>query len=581
MKKTRRIAAFIAAMAMATCAVAPAMMMNVSATDVSIASGDNATHTYKAYQIFAGTYDATLGLQVTGWGTNYNSAGLLADAAFQTMTGATTTDSAAAVAQKIEALNYASSSTQADALAAILQKYVGATSDETLDTTAKDLAAGYWIVLDSYTADADEGTENDKPDAVSKYILRVTGGSEAITITPKKSYPTVVKKVKENTDVSDYTYTDTVGSKTDADYNDVADYNINDSVPFKLYGTLPSDYADYEHYYYKFTDTLDAAFTAPTVANVTVKVNGTEITNAAGKTNMRVAVSGQTITVSFEDIKEFAPNATDVITVEYSAVLNENAVIGLDGQENKVDLTYSNNPNFTYAPDTTDSEEDVPKDDNGTPEDETDDKEVTDKTPEDKVIVFTYQQNIKKVDAATGNPLSAVFTLSRINGTKTEYVQVDANNKVTGWTETEASASELTTDATTGLCSVIGLDDGVYTVKEKTPPAGYNEIDNSMTLTITATTDNGQNWTGTASDALTGITLTVSGDTHISDDSASLSAADVAKKGIVQAKITNDKGIALPETGGMGTKAFVAGGGLTALLAGVWLATKKRMGKED
>ena len=53
------------------------------------------------------------------------------------------------------------------------------------------------------------------------------------------------------------------------------------------------------------------------------------------------------------------------------------------------------------------------------------------------------------------------------------------------------------------------------------------------------------------------------------------------KHGTLEGTITNSNVTELPSTGGMGTKAFVAGGGLTALLAGVWLATKKRMGKED
>ena len=206
----------------------------------------------------------------------------------------------------------------------------------------------------------------------------------------------------------------------------------------------------------------------------------------------------------------------------------------------------------------------------------------TDKTPEDKVIVFTYQQNINKVDAATGSPLSAVFTLSRVNGANTEYVQVDANGKVTGWTTDSNSASNLTTDATTGLCSVIGLDDGAYTITEKTAPTGgYNAISSSMTLTINATTQNSQTWDGVAASALTAISLTVGGDTHISDDSASLSADDTATKGIVQAKITNDKGINLPTTGGMGTTLFILGGGCAAGLAGIYLISRKRTKEEE
>ena len=591
MKKTRRIAAMIAAIAMAATLTVPGMMM-ASATDVSVVTtNDNASHTYTAYPIFAGTYN-TNGLTITGWGAGYNSTGLLADTGFtglvitpadNTVDPAipavtvgnfigTKTD-AATVAQAIEKLKYTSESADADALATILQKYVGTTSTP-LSSSAVDLAAGYWLVTDSYTANADasDSPQNDKPDAVSKFMLRVSGGTEAINITPKKSYPTVVKKVRENTNVTDYEYTVGTTSVTDDDYNDVADYNIGDSVPFKLYGTMPSTYADYEHYYYSFTDTLGSQFTMPETSGVTVKVvnpdsddegSDADVTTLIADTDYTISISGQVLTVTFMDTTKVTSIMKDsVITVEYNAVLNNTAVIGLNGQENKVDLEYSNNPSNTG---------------NGTTK-PTD----TDKTPEDKVIVFTYQQNINKVDAATGSPLSAVFTLSRVNGTNTEYVQVDENGKVTGWTTVSTQASDLTTDATTGLCSVIGLDDGAYTITEKTAPTGgYNAITNPMTLTINATTQNSQAWDGSAASALTAITLTADGDTHISDDSANLSSDDSATNGIVQAKITNDKGINLPTTGGIGTILFYTIGGVSMGAAGIYLVSKKRAGSAE
>lgn len=601
MKRTRRFAAMIAAMAL-TATMAVPTMMSANATTVTIdITADQAGHTYNAYQIFTGTYDAALGLKITGFGTGYNGTGLAADNEFRALeitpavgtTPAVTVDSflgsktdAPSIAQAIEKLNYANESASADALAKILAKYIGsATAATSLSATATDLSAGYWIVFDKYNAADDEAAKNVRPDATSKFILRVSG-TESITITPKKSYPTVVKKVKENTDVSDYSYTQTDTSDptkttnvTDDNYNDVADYNIGDAVPFKLYGTLPDNYADYKHYYYKFTDTLASQFTAPTSDKINVKVNGVAISNDANKTNMRINVDNQVITVSFEDIKEFAPNKTDVITVEYEAILNENANIGLPGQENKVDLEYSNNPNIEYNPNTSNGTEDKPSDDNnGTPDDTTDDTPGTDKTPEDKVIVFTYEQDIKKIDAATEEVLAnAVFTLSRSKGTVTEYAKVDANNKLAGWTETESEASGLTTGAD-GICKIIGLDDGTYTLKEKTAPNGYNKINTAMTLKINAETANGQNWGGTASDALTDIALTVSGDTAISDITDQLASTN---RGTVMAKVTNEKGVNLPTTGGMGTKLFIAGGGITATFAAIYLVSKKRAKDED
>ena len=203
--------------------------------------------------------------------------------------------------------------------------------------------------------------------------------------------------------------------------------------------------------------------------------------------------------------------------------------------------------------------------------------------------MFTYEQDIKKVDASTGAVLeNAVFNLSKkvtedVEGTATEvtyYVQVDANNKVTGWTKTKADASDLTT-GTDGICKVIGLDDGTYYLTEKTAPTGYNEIAAEMTLAIDATTVNGQTWDGAASSALTGIALTASGDPAISNITSELTGAAAANKGTVMAKVKNEKGVNLPSTGGMGTYLFYGIGGAIALGAGVVLVSKKRSKEEQ
>ncbi len=419
MKKTNKFAAF----ALAACMMAPMTMattasFTASATNVTISSSssssDQATHTYTAYKIFDGTY-STNGLTVTGWATGFDSTGLLADDDFtgividSTTTLPTTIGSvigsntdAAAVAQAIEKI--ASNSSTADKLASVLAKYVG-TSGTKLSGTAVDLPAGYYIVKDVM------GTDNTH-DAVSKFILEVSGGTTPIDIVTKKSYPTVEKKVKEN--VKAITGQATYEKSTTEKWNDVADYNIGDAVPFKLYGTMPSTLDDYEHYYYKFTDTLGSQFNTPAVDAITVKVNGTPIT-VDGK-NCRVTASGGNITVSFEDIKAYVTSVNDIVTVEYSAVLNKTAVIGRNGQTNKVDLEYSNNPN---------------KSGEGNNE--------TGNTPKDVVIVFTYKTVISKV---TKNPdydpevegseeyiplAGAEFTLEKYNK-KVKIVEGDVRN---------------------------------------------------------------------------------------------------------------------------------------------------------
>lgn len=415
-----------------------------------------------------------------------------------------------------------------------------ATSAKNGTSTELNITAdGYYLIVDD--------TANLQTGAYSRYILTTVDADSdtTLSIAQKASSPTVVKKVMENTDVADYTYTDARGSQTDKDYNDVADYNIGDAVPFKLYGTMPSTIGDYEHYRYIFHDTLGTQFTAPAVGDVTVKVDGK---NAAGAT---VAIENNEITVTFADIKDGNTiTASSVVTVEYNAVLNKTAQIGLSGQENAVKLEYSNDSYW---------------DGSGTP--------TTSKTPEDKVIVFTYELDVTKQDGVTNKKLKdAEFNLKNAAN---KYAKVDENGYVTGWVSTVAEASVLKSDAN-GLFKVIGLDDGTYTLTETKAPTGYNLLNNPVSLTLDATTANGQNWDDfVATDALTNLTLTV--DTGDAQPAKTPGEGDsFGQYGVVETTVLNTSGSSLPSTGGIGTTIFYVAGGVLVVGAGVLLITKKR-----
>ena len=606
MKKTKKFAAFVAALALTACSIAPAMMMNVNAANVYVDTNsgnnengyqkDKASHTYTAYPIFTGTYNPN-GLTVTDWATGYNSDGLLADATFKTMKLADkkTVDDilseieadsgkngvvASDVARMLEEINTYDSG-RLDVLAELLYKYKGNASGTTLgqsDSTATSLNVGYYVVDDSYTA-AD--TTND---ALSRYILQVSPDDTTIKLIPKKSYPTVEKKVKE--DDNDIEGKATYESSTAEKWNDVADYDIGEAVPFKLYGTMPATLADYDAYYYKFTDTLGSQFNQPTT--ITIKVADTTLTATWDSDNSKYTVSGETgtncrvtwnsgtLTISFENIKAYTGvDAGTIVTVEYTAVLNDTANIGLPGQENAVKLTYSNNPNFEYTPDTTDDKEDTPKDDNGTPENETDDKDYTDETPEDKVIVFTYELDITKIDGTTKNALSgAVFNLKK--GNKFAKVEI-RTGKFVEWVDTPVTNDETYTTSLTsdgdGLFKVSGIDDGTYSLVEISAPDNYNLLTGSVTLTIDATTVNNQAWNDfVVTNALTAIKL---------DSTEQDIGTTDGRRGHVAKTIENNKGATLPSTGGIGTTLFYLAGGVMVVGTGVVLVTKKRIGKED
>lgn len=556
MKKTRRFASLATAAILAACAVVPATMsaLPVSAQTVTItqATGNaEANHTYSAYQIFTGTVDDTSKLTGIDWNNNVvDAAGLLSalksDAQLSAYFENCTTAAEVAAALNANVVGGDTKAFQNDnALTQHFAELVkaklksDATAVKSTNNTLTFAADGYYLIVDD-TANLQEG-------AYSRYILTTVDASAAdTTINEKASSPTVVKKVKENTDVDDYTYTDAEKERTDENYNDVADYNIGDSVPFKLYGTMPSTIGDYEHYRYIFHDTLGTQFTAPAVGGVTVKVDGKD---AVGAT---VAIAGNEITVTFADIKNGNTiTANSVVTVEYSAVLKTDAKIGLPGQVNAVNLEYSNDSYW---------------DGKSTP--------TTSKTPDDKVIVFTYELDVTKQDGVTNKKLKdAEFNLKNADG---KYVTVDTDGHVTGWVDTEAEASVLKSDVKNGLFKVIGLDDGTYTLTETKAPTGYNLLNAPVTLNLDATTANGQNWdVFDATTALTNLTLTV-------DAGAAQPAktpgegASFGQYGVVETTVLNTSGSSLPSTGGIGTTIFYVAGGVLVVGAGVLLITKKR-----
>lgn len=559
-KRARRAAAFAAAVVMAACAAVP-MSSSFSASaagnnTITITAVDGAaiTHNYEAYQVFKGQYAAG-SLGNIDWGTGVDGTAILAElqsaaAPLDVFNGA---KDAKDVAEKLAAgVTKADDDTLAVAFAAVVGKHLTAVKSGTYaNGEITGLDDGYYLVQDA--SDSPSGTGETNSGAKTRFILKVAGGGN-VNVTAKSSAPSVIKKVKE--DDKTVTGAVTVGAYTaNAQYNDVADYCIGENVPFELISTMPSTYDDYTSYFYQFTDTLATNFTLNT-NSIAVKV-----VNADGETPLTATdytVSSQDesgkFTITINDTKKITSIKKDsTIVVDYNATLNDTAEIGLPGQENKVDLTYSNNPNYTGDGAST------PEGDKG-------------KTPEDKVIVFTYELDVTKylgneetkADAEDGT--KAGFKLGNADGSK--WATVDGNLRITGWVDDVAAATEVTTDAT-GIFKFIGLDDGKYTLRETTTPTGYNTMAD-LTLTIGATTANNQVWSGTASDALSAIKLTMNS-TNIDGD---------VDKGNVEGSIINQKGSSLPSTGGIGTTMFYVGGGVLVAGAGVLLITKKRAKKD-
>lgn len=460
---------------------------------LSLQNNGKTTHTFVVYQIFTGDLSEGI-LSNVHWGNGVSEEGktALGDAAKKAEDLAKSTDSLAA-------------KTFAEGLQEYLQN--GTEKEVAANQTAsiEGLAAGYYLVKDKASS------QNQTNGAYTSYILKVV---KDITATTKLDVPTVEKKVQDTNDSTGET----------SGWQDSADYDIGDEIPYQITGSMPANIGDYESYKYVFTDTMSKGLTFK-VGSAKIMIGTTDVTekfNQIGTTND----DGSTVvTWRCDDLKTAGVelDSTTKVVVTYKATLNEKAVIGSAGNPNTVNLTYSNNPN---------------KGGEG----------ETGKTPDDKNIVFTYKAVVNKVDQDKKSLAGAGFTLQKkVNGAYTDVKLLPAGN---------ATTFEFT-----------GLDDGDYKLIESTTPEGYNTI-TPIEFTISATHDE-------TADEPTLISLT----TKVTTGVAAFTADKAA--GSLTTDVVNKKGSTLPETGGMGTTLLYAVGGVLVALAAAYIIISKKHEKAE
>ena len=512
MKHTKKLASLLLALVMALSLAVTAFADESTTYSITI-NNSTAGHTYEAYQIFTGDLATNeAGNKVLSnivWGSGVSEAGqtALGDAAAKAETLKTEADAKAFAKAVAPYLTTAagSANTVTDG------KYV-----------ISGLAAGYYLVKDQ------DGSLTGDNDSYTEYIIQVVGN---VTATPKSDVPEVQKKVKDINDSTDTTKTD---------WQDSADYDIGDSIPFQLKATLADNVSSYTTYKVVFHDTLSKGLTYNNDAKV--YIDGTE-TNGFTVTATVNADGTTTLTVSCDDVKALGAGNSSAITVEYTAKLNENAVLGSAGNPNEVYLEYSNNPN---------------KSEKGNNE--------TGETPKDVVIVFTYKTIINKVDSENKPLTGAAFKLEKLIKGKD------------GAADTWTTVKEFTGDETTTSFTFSGLDDGQYKLTETKTPVGYNTID-PIYFVIEATHDE-------TADAPTLKTLNAyltdangNKQTEMKDGESvniDLGTVDLTA-GSITTTVVNKSGSELPSTGGIGTTIFYVLGGVLILAAVVLLVTKKRM----
>lgn len=459
-------------------------------------------------------------------------------------------------------------SNKADGHATASEEYTKADNrTKAYKATLSNMAQGYYLIVQTKAAGADGKT-------MSQVILD-THGQDATDVTVKKDTVTLTKKVQENQDG--------VNNPAANNWQDGADYNIGDYVPFKLTGTLPSDYANYTKYQYIFHDKgsngltfvnetvggKDYAVKVYAVNNETetelkqVKSTDSEDVQKTGyqavSTNL---AAGETFNVKFADLKSAVKTdgtsanitSSTKIVVKYFAQLNENAKRGATGNPNEAWLEFSNDRYNTGE---------------GSP---------TGNTPHDKVIVFTFDLVVNKYknQADANHKLNgAGFTLYKATTKDGTY------NKVQTGTNTQSQPTYEIFNKDSNVFRFNGLDSGYYKIVESTVPDGFTKADDvvfSVEVTYDTTADDPKlnnlvikDSEGNTIPGETGAKFSLSGITYGQGQDAKESA-----NAQISTNIVNKSGNKLPSTGGMGTVLLYAAGIAVFVLAGATLVMALR-----
>lgn len=249
------------------------------------------------------------------------------------------------------------------------------------------------------------------------------------TIKEKNAQPTIDKTVEE----------DSTGN-----YGDTNDADIGQTVNFKT-----TVHAKPGAWNYVVHDEMSAGLTFGSVTKIN---DGTRDLVADTDYNVETTNldAGCTFHVVFTESYLNSITANTDIVIEYTATLNENAVIAGNGNPNETWLDYGDNSH----------------------------------TEHDTTITYTWKLPIFKYTGTEKTPLAgAEFVLYKTESNKTLYAQVDTNNKLTGWTENKEDATTLISDED-GYINVEGLDADTYYLEETKAPDGYNKLAAPVTVVI-------------------------------------------------------------------------------------------------
>lgn len=366
--------------------------------------------------------------------------------------------------------------------------------------TFTDLPLGWYLVVSSLSNGA---------------ICSIGTTDKEVTINEKNGAPTVDKEVLEDS-------TNTYGKGNDAD--------VGDTVTFRA--TIKVTDGDPKNYV--LHDKMSDGLTFKGITSVTRTNAGTSTSDTLNENTHYTLKQGAGVTVdsncTFElAFKENVLKPNDVVVVEYTAVINEKAVIGSAGNPNEATLEYK---------------------------DGTRGQPSSTKTYTWKIDIYKYFQD----SIAVKKPLQgATFVLYRQNSSNIPvYAKISADK--IEWVTEKEQATPLTSDKE-GKIAISRLDADTYYLEETKAPTGYNPLTSPIEIKIEHSTMNE-----------TSASATITYKQQGTEDSATNITSTENR-----VEVENKTGTTLPSTGGMGTTLFYVIGGGLMVAAIVLLVTKKRM----
>lgn len=546
---------------------------------------NNATNTFKAYQIFKAKVvdekgkvkvasdinwaNDTIGSKVTTAimeSTEYKAL-VKKDATKGLKDGASASDVAEWLSQNVEGTASTASSSEGtrvapgDVLYEIAAAVSGKKQGVEAETAAGDLEAdNSWTRPDDYGDGyylfvPDGLTDSNKPNTGTSPIFAIVGGNP-VTVTEKTSIPTVDKEILKsgaNAAAMEAKSSDRQFNQ----FNNCGDSQIGQEVSYRLTGTVADNIASYVKYEYEFHDTLSKGLVVTKGEDGTPKDLHVYIVNdrvmyevksgfkATVDPAQDTAKNSELLTVKFDDLKAVkdekdAPISVDKyseVVVTYKAQLTSDASYEATGNTNTVKLVYSNNPMA----------------------------EGTGTSVEKTVTDHVFCLDVTKVDKDNPNKkLEAGF--------KVQVAQNDDEASVGRWLASDGSlvkkegeAYEFKTDSSTGEIRIPGLDAGTYRIVETTTPSGYNTI-KPFHIQIMPEYD-------PATGKLTNLTVRKDSD---------FVEANFDRDASIPVTIKNKKGSGLPLTGLNGvTFTWIAGGAVLCIGVAHLIRSRKRVEESE